>query len=154
MSTAAPAVPLNSQIIGRAHYAARALLERTVAHEGLVFDQQIALNAVAAAGGAVEHDRIVEQLTGSLKIDATRARALITELVGLGIASMREGGESDAVQVELTDEGKAVRARTAEAVADVAARIYAGIAPDDLVTAGRVLTLLTEHANAELAAGA
>ena len=35
--------------------------------------------------------------------------------------------------------------------APIVARVWAGIEPDDRVAAGRVLTLVAEHANTELA---
>jgi len=41
----------------------------------------------------------------------------------------------------------------AEPLAEITGRMYADLPPDDLATAGRVLTLLAARANAELAAG-
>jgi hypothetical protein len=41
---------------------------------------------------------------------------------------------------------------TSAETAPITARIYAGISTEDLAAAGRVLTLITERADAELAA--
>ena len=52
----------------------------------------------------------------------------------------------------LTDTGRATQRSVVAAVADLSARLYADIPADEASTAARVLTLVTERANAELAA--
>lgn len=55
-------------------------------------------------------------------------------------------------QLRITDAGRALLDRTSAETAPITARIYAGIPAEELAIAGRVLTLITERANAELAA--
>lgn len=45
----------------------------------------------------------------------------------------------------------ASRERTTAEIGPVSAKLYAGIPAEDLAVAGRVLTLITQRANAELA---
>ncbi|MGW3812168.1 hypothetical protein ACWD50_37180, partial [Micromonospora sp. NPDC005113] len=55
-------------------------------------------------------------------------------------------------RVWLTDAGHAVQGRVSDAVAGITARLYADLPADDSSAAARVLTLVTQRANAELAA--
>ncbi|WBB68722.1 hypothetical protein [Micromonospora sp. WMMD812] len=138
--------PLTGQVIGRAHYATRALLERQLTRVGLTFPQSIALNGLAAEGGAAARADLVTRLTDGLKIDAPAAEALLADLVGAGL--LRE----DADSLAFTDAGDAVRREIADATAAITGRLYGDIPAADLAVAGRVLTLVRERADAELAA--
>lgn len=53
--------------------------------------------------------------------------------------------------MRLTDAGRELYETTTQETAEISARLYAGIPAEDLAVAGRVLTLVTERANAELA---
>ncbi|PWR11629.1 hypothetical protein DKT68_05290 [Micromonospora acroterricola] len=139
---------LNGQVIGQTHYATRALLERAVAPLGLGFGEVLTLNVLAA--GAVERTRVVQRITSTLKVDEAAVHTLIAHLVEAGLA--RSDDHADAPQVALTDDGLAVQGRVSKAVAGITARLYADIPADEMSTAARVLTLVTQRANAELAA--
>jgi len=145
MTTTTPLV--NGQVIGLAHYASRGLLESVLAHSGTTFHQSVALRAVADNGGTVERDWLVDRLTGALKIDEAPARATVDELTA---AKLLEAPSAD--QVSLTDSGRDLHESIQAGGKVIAARLYAGIPAEDLQTAGRVLALVTERANAELAA--
>lgn len=55
-----PAVlPVNGQVIGLAHYASRAALERVLARSGTSFNRSVALRAVSDNGGTVERAWLV-----------------------------------------------------------------------------------------------
>jgi len=144
MTTATP--PANGQVIALAHYAARAVLETVLARTGTTFHQSVTLNAVSSQGGTVEDDWIIGRLTGSLKIEESAAREIVDELTALKLLE-----ESSSGQVSFTDSGQELFDRIQPGVREVSARLYAGIPAEDLATAGRVLTLVTERANAELA---
>jgi DNA-binding MarR family transcriptional regulator len=144
MTTATP--PVNGQVIGMAHYATRAVLETLLARTGTTFHQSVTLNAVSGEGGTVERGWLVGRLTGSLKIKESTARETVDELAALKLLE-----ESDSGQVSLTDSGRELSDRIQPGVREITARLYAGIPAEDLATAGRVLALVTERANAELA---
>ncbi|MEU1280141.1 MarR family transcriptional regulator [Streptomyces sp. NPDC005805] len=142
----APA-PVNGRAVALAHYASRALLERTLARHGTTFHQSVTLRAVAVAGGSVGRDRLVGEVDGSLKAGEPVVREVIEELTAAGLLAAGE-----AARVRLTDAGRALYETTAAESAAIAARLYAGIPAGDLAAAGRVLALVTERADAELGA--
>lgn len=145
MTTTTP--PVNGQVIGLAHYASRALLETVLARTGTTFNQSVALRAVADNGGTVEFDWLVGRLTGALKIDEAPARTAVDELIA---AKHLETAGPD--RVALTDSGRELQDDIQASGREIAARLYAGIPAADLDTAGRVLALVTQRADAELAA--
>ncbi|MFD7613635.1 MarR family transcriptional regulator [Streptomyces sp. NPDC059828] len=146
MTTTAPTV--NGRVIALAHYAARALLEGVLTRHGATFDQSVTLRAVVAAGGTIGRDELVADVTGSLKTDESLVRGVIDELTA---AKLLEGDLPEVSRTRLTDAGRELYETTTAETAEISARLYAGIPAEDLVVAGRVLGLVTERANAELA---
>ncbi|MCX5144573.1 MarR family winged helix-turn-helix transcriptional regulator [Streptomyces sp. NBC_00338] len=147
MSTA-PTV--NGQIIGQAHHATRAVLERLLAETGATFHQSVALNAAADSDGGIERDRLVERMTSTLKTDPTTVGAALSELVAQGLLEQRP---TDGARLVLTAAGKEAHGAQRAGIAGITARLYADLPAEDLVTAGRVLTEVTARANAVLAEG-
>ncbi|MGW5672223.1 hypothetical protein [Micromonospora sp. NPDC003776] len=137
---------LNGQTIGQAHYATRALLERHLTRLGISFPQSAALNAVAAEGGALARDALLRRMTDALKIDEPAARATLDDLVHAGLL------RADGAGLALTDAGRTVQRRVGDAVAGITARLYGDIPAPELAAAGRLLTLIKQRADAELAA--
>ncbi|MFI6237567.1 MarR family winged helix-turn-helix transcriptional regulator [Micromonospora sp. NPDC050784] len=139
---------LNGQVIGQAHYATRALLERATAPLGVDFKQVVALNVLA--NGPVEPAPLTQRITSTLKVDEPEVQRVLATLVDANLAQVDH--DAGAPRLRLTDAGHAVQARIADAVADISARLYAGIPTDEASAAARALTLVTQRANAELAA--
>ncbi|KUN79493.1 hypothetical protein AQJ66_28625 [Streptomyces bungoensis] len=147
MTTTAPG--LNGRVIALAHYAARALLEGVLTRRGTTFHQNVTLRAVVAAGGALGRDELVADVTGSLKVDESAVRGTLGELTA---ARLLEQDPAQPSRVRLTDAGRELYEGAAAETAGISARLYAGIPAEDLAVAGRVLELITQRANAELAA--
>ncbi|MGW6907705.1 MarR family transcriptional regulator [Streptomyces sp. NPDC054940] len=143
MTTTTPLV--DPRVIALAHYASRALLERVLARHGATFQQSVTLRLVAAADGPVERDRLVDGVVGALKIDAAAAHSVVDELIAAELLVPHE-----AYRVRITEAGQDLYDRTSAETAPITARIYADIPTEDLAAAGRVLTLITERADAEL----
>ncbi|WP_030492058.1 MarR family winged helix-turn-helix transcriptional regulator [Micromonospora chokoriensis] len=139
---------LNGQVIGHAHYATRALLERAVAPLGVEFNQVLALNVLA--NGPVDRADLTHRVTSTLKVDEQEVQRVLATLVDAHLAQVDD--EADTARLRLTDAGHAVQARIADAVAGISARLYADIPSDEASAAARALTLVTRRANAELAA--
>ncbi|MGQ5262635.1 MarR family winged helix-turn-helix transcriptional regulator [Micromonospora sp. ZYX-F-536] len=137
---------LNGQVIGQAHYATRALLERAVAPLGLTFAQVLALNALA--DGPVDRAWLVHRITSTLKVDEPTVHTVIGQLVAADLVHVGDGEP----QVSLTETGRVTQSSIGAAVAGIAARLYADIPTDEMSTAARVLRLVTARANTELAA--
>ncbi|MGB2571983.1 hypothetical protein ACPFP2_26590 [Micromonospora citrea] len=139
---------LDGRILGLAHHATRAVLEQQLASTGTTFRQSVALTAMARAGGALLRSHLVAQLTDGLKLDASAALATVGELVDAGLVQAAPGADP---RLEFTAAGTAHQDRLAEIATGIGRRVYADIPTDDLATAARVLTLVTQRANAELA---
>ena len=147
MTTTAPL--LNSRVIGLAHYAARAVLEKVLAEHGLTFQQSVALRVVAVADEPVDRERVVDTVVDSLKAEKAGIRSVVEELVA---AKLVEADPARPSRLRITDAGRHAHSGSTAEVAPISARIYAGIPAEELAAAGRALTLITERADAELAA--
>lgn len=139
--------PLNPRVIALAHYASRALLENVLDRHGATFQQSVTLRLVAVADEPVEREQLVGGVVGALKIDAVDAHRVVDELITAGALAAQ--GPS---LVRITDAGRELYERTSAETAPITARVYAGIPAEDLAVAGRVLSLITERADAEFAA--
>ncbi|MEY9996478.1 DNA-binding MarR family transcriptional regulator [Streptomyces sp. V4I8] len=144
MTTATPL--LNPRVIALAHYASRALLESVLARHGATFQQSVTLRLVAIAEEPVVRDHLVGGVVGALKIDAAEAQSVVDELIAAKLLAAHEPS-----RVRITDAGRELYDTTTAGTAPITARIYAGIPTEDLAAAGRVLSLITERADAELA---
>ena len=134
---------LNGQIIGQAERATRALLELHLRDAGLPFEQWVAVNQVhSGVGGRMA---LVARLVRGLKIDDEAARNAVDRVIELGMVA------ADEEQLTLTAAGLQRFALVSGEIASITARLYGDVPPEDLAVAGRVLTLVTERANAELA---
>ncbi|MDQ1010914.1 hypothetical protein QFZ82_005399 [Streptomyces sp. V4I23] len=139
---------LNSQILGQAHYAARALLERELARTGNTFFHSIALNTLAAQGGTAARRAIVERMAFTAKIGESEALKALAELAGSGLVGTSASAED---RIQLTEDGRALQSRLAAFAAEVAPRVYGTVPEEDLAVAARVLLQITERANAVFA---
>ncbi|QQM39276.1 MarR family winged helix-turn-helix transcriptional regulator [Streptomyces liliifuscus] len=152
MTTAAPTTSTNpttnGRVIALAHYAGRAVLERVLARTGNTFNQSVTLRVVAVADTPIKRDKVTADVIGSLKIEESAVQTTIDELVA---AKLIEEVPSEGSGLRLTPVGRELFERVTAETAEISARIYADIPAEDLATAGRVLTLVTERANAELA---
>ncbi|MET8245043.1 MarR family transcriptional regulator [Streptomyces sp. NPDC005202] len=144
MTTTAPLV--DGRVIGLAHYAGRAVLESVLARHGVTFQQFVTLRLVVVADGPVERERLVDGVVGTLKTNAQDVHRVIEELVGAQLLAQEEPS-----RLRVTDAGRELYDTGSAETGAISARIYAGIPAEDLAVAGRVLTLVTERANAELA---
>lgn len=86
------------------------------------------------------------QVQGFLKADPADIRATVDELLAKRLHV------ADGAHLHPTDAGREVIAAAGAEIAPVSARIWSGIPEEDLAATGRVLALVTERANAELAA--
>jgi len=143
-TTTAPAA--DARALGLAHYAARGVLEHVLARHGVTFQQQVVLRAAVTADAPQTADDLVTQVRGSLKADPADIRATLDELLAEQLLV------ADGAHLRPTDAGRELLAAVGAKTAPISARIWGGIPAEDLAAAGRVLALVTERANAELAA--
>ncbi|GKQ33845.1 MarR family transcriptional regulator [Streptomyces sp. A012304] len=144
MTTTATSV--NGRVIGLAHYAGRAVVERVLDRHGATFQESVTLRAAVVADGPVHRDALLREVTDSLKADPAEIGAVVDALLDKGLLA------ADGGRLRVTEAGTALHTTVAAETAPISARIYAGIPAEDLATAGRVLALVTERAGTELAA--
>ena len=145
MSTPTASTPVaDARMLGLAHYAARGVLERVLTKHGLTFQQHVALRAAVAAEPSTSPAKLAAQIQQSLKADPGEAVAILDDLITRDLLTVGQDGIAPSAS------GQALFEAAGAQAAPIVARVWAGIEPDDLVAAGRVLTLVTEHANTEL----
>ena len=140
---------LTGQDIGQAERATRALLDAVLAETETTFHQSVVLNLTAAnAPSPAVLDGVVERMTHGLKIDRPTALDAIDELVAKGL--VRKAG--DPVSLAPTPAGETRFRSIRHGIEQIAERLYGDLPPEDLATTHRILAIVTERANAELAA--
>ena len=139
---------LTPQIIGQAEKTMNAILFRLLAGPGLTEAQWITLTLTAAGGGAATRGRLVAEVAHALKISQAQAQEHLDSLIAAHL--VQEPGD-DAGPVRFTTAGTEVFGQIRGATAEVVKRLWSDLPAEDLATAGRVLSIITERANAELA---
>jgi DNA-binding MarR family transcriptional regulator len=139
---------LNGQDIGQAHKATNAVLERLLADTGMSFVDWVTMNAIATSEPVVTEDAITQRVAFGLKVDEASVGSAMDELIAAGLLART----SDST-VELTSAGRQRYQRVRAGIDELSARFYGDVPAADLATAHRVLALVTDRANAELAGG-
>jgi len=139
---------LNPQVIGQAESALGAILNPLLARTGTTFNQWLVLTVSAASGAAIDRDQLLTRITGARKIDDSAVLTAIAELTSAELVQALPGEGS---RIGLTETGQARYRSIRTALDEVVSRLFGDLPAEDLATAGRVLTIITERANAELA---
>jgi hypothetical protein len=137
---------LNSRTIGETENALRAILTRTLAGTGLDYHRWVALKVVAESPAPVTASIAAARLTRGLKIDDAAAHGLLDDLQIRGIVMAADTG------LALTTDGTALYQRLNGEVRRLSQQVFADLPVDDLVAAERVLSTITQRANAILGA--
>jgi hypothetical protein len=140
-----PNPPL-TQSIGRTERTLGALMERVLAETGGTFHQWVALNFTALNGDSIDRSQLVAGLASALQIDGTAAETTIAEMADERL--LQTASES---VVALSDAGRQRYARVRAAIDQTTAPLFADIPDDDMATTRRVLTTISERADAQLA---
>lgn len=152
-----PAYPtLSTQVIGQTESALGAILDPILSKAGTTFIQWLVLTVTTGSGGAANTDQLAGRISSARKIHGSEVRAAIGELADAGLLTVSAPGTfaespSASAQVRLTEAGHERFRRIRGSVEAVTARLFADLPADDLETTGRVLSIVTARANAELA---
>jgi DNA-binding MarR family transcriptional regulator len=141
--------PFGTQVIGQAEKTLNAILARQLAGTGLTEPQWITLTLTAASSGSIDRSQLAGRLVGALKVSEADAQARITEVAA---AQLLQAPGDEGSPVRLTDAGQQLFDGIRAAVAQITQRLWGDLPAEDLATAGRVLSIVTARANAELAA--
>jgi len=134
---------LNTQVIGQAESALGAILDPLLARTGTTFNQWLVLTVTTASGGEIDPAALVARIATARKIDGADVEAAIGELTAIGLVSV-DG------PLTLTAAGQARFGAIRGALEQITARLF-DFPAEQLATAGRVLSIVTARANAELA---
>jgi hypothetical protein len=137
----------NTRVIGQAEKTLNAILGRHLAGTGLTEPQWVILTLAVTSGGTADRDRFAGMVAGALKISETDARARIAEMADAQWLRITGGGSA----VTVTAAAQRLHSQIGSTIAGITQRLWGDLPADDLATAGRVLAIVTERANAELA---
>ncbi len=142
-----PQPALNTQVIGQAESALGAILDPLLERAQMTFSQWLVLVITAASGGSISRDLLVRRITTGRKVPDSDVLGAVDDLVLAGAAEVQP---SAVPTVRLTPAGQERFGRVRGQVDEITRRLF-DLPADDLATAGRVLTIVTERANAEIA---
>ena len=137
----------STRVIGQAEKTLNAILGRQLAGTGLTEPQWVILTLAVTSSGPADRDQFTDLVAGALKISEADAQAHIADMVAAQRLQITGAGSA----VTVTGAAQQLHSQIRAAVADITQRLWGDLPADDLATAGRVLTIITERANAELA---
>lgn len=143
-----PAYPtFSTRVIGQAEKTLNAILGRELAGTGLTEPQWVILTLAVTGGGAADRDRFTSMVADALKISEAEAKARVANMVTA--QQLIITGQGSAVTV--TGTAQQLHSRIRAAITEITQQLWGDLPAEDLATAGRVLAIITERANAELA---
>jgi hypothetical protein len=138
---------LTPRVIGQAEKTLNAILARLLAGTGLTEPGWVILTLAVTSGGTAGLEEFTRTVADALKISGTEAGARIGDLVTAQQLQITGGAPAVAV----TAAGRELHSRISTATAEIIQRLWGDLPAGDLATAGRLLAIITERANAELA---
>ena len=143
-----PAHPtFSTRVIGQAEKTLNAILGRELAGTGLTEPQWVILTLAVTGGGAADLDLFTRMVADALKISEAEAKARVADMVTA--QQLNITGQGSAVTV--TGTAQQLHSRIRAAITEITQQLWGDLPAEDLATAGRVLAIITERANAELA---
>jgi hypothetical protein len=136
---------LSPRVIGQAEKTLNAILFRLLADARLTEHQWIILT-LAATGETADYAPFVRQVAHQVKIGEADARARIDELTQARLLQV----PGDGGPVTATEAGQRLHSRIRLSTTEITERLWSDLPAQDLATAGRVLSIITGRANAEL----
>lgn len=129
---------LSPRVIGETEKALNAFLGRLLASTGVSEPQWVILSVAITSGGSITS----QQAAHALKITEPQAGDQLSQLAAAGYLT-----DGNAV----TQRARDLAARVRNATREITERLWGDLPAEDLAIAGRVLSIITERANAELA---
>jgi predicted ArsR family transcriptional regulator len=131
---------LTPRVIGETEKTLNAFLGRLLAGTGIAESQWVILSVAITGGGSVTP----QQAAFALKITEPQAQDQLDQLTTAGYLTDR---------TSVTQRAQDLFTRVRAATREITERLWGDLPAEDLATAGRVLSIITERANAELARG-
>ncbi|WP_189045656.1 MarR family winged helix-turn-helix transcriptional regulator [Micromonospora sonchi] len=145
MTTATPA--FGAALIGQTEKALNAILDRQLAGTGLTEPQWVTLTLTVVSGENIDRAELIRRVGAATQFSPAAVAERITELTAAGF--LRDGGDG---RVQVTDEGQERWTHVRTAIRPITQRLWGDLPAEDLATAGRVLGIVLDRANAVLVA--
>jgi DNA-binding MarR family transcriptional regulator len=136
---------LTTRTIGETESALNGILSKVLGQTGLDELAWVALRLVSIMPPPLTATKLATQLSHSRKVDEAAAEAVLAALEGRGLLQM--SGDT----IATTPEGARLFEQLSGQVNTYIAQMWDGLDSDELATAARVLTTITQRANALLA---
>jgi hypothetical protein len=134
-------------LVGQVESAFGAILDRELAATRLTPPMWVALNLALGGGESVDRDQLIHRMASARNIGEPEARAHVNELAAAGFLEL---GDPASASVTVTEAGRQLRGRIANAVGEVTQRLWGDVSGEDLATTGRVLSTILARARQEL----
>ena len=136
---------LTGQDIAEAYGAVEAQLERVLTPTGIARHEYVVLRVLA--GRPFESPASLHEYLAAQRQLALTPAAVSELLAGLQARALTTGtAKNDPGPAQLTPDGAELLRNLTETVAPTTREVFAGIAPEDLATAHRVLRQIIDHA--------
>ncbi|OHV74747.1 winged helix DNA-binding protein [Pseudofrankia sp. BMG5.36] len=144
MATTAQA--FGTALVGQTEKALNAILDRQLAGTGITEPQWVTLTLTVVSGGTIDRAELIRRVSGATQFSDASVAERITELTAAGF--LRDGGDG---RVQVTNEGRARWTEVRTAIGPITQGLWGDLPAEDLATAGRVLGIVLDRANAVLA---
>lgn len=134
------------RLIGETEKTLNAILDRHLAGSGLTEAHWITLTLAIVSGGSIDHDELVRQVVTGTKFNDQDVRERVSELLGRHLLD-----DSTSPELTVTDAGAQLHAQIRAANTELTERLWGDLPADELATTARVLGIVLERANADLA---
>lgn len=138
---------VSTRVIGQTERSLGAILDRQLAGTGLTEPQWLILTLAVTSGGTLDRAQFTRQVSGALKIGEAEAAALIAAMLAAQQLEPASSGSALAVSAA----ARKLHSEIRSIIAEITERLWGDLPAEDLATAGRVLSIITERASAELA---
>ena len=141
------AVILNPQIVGQLEKRHQAILKKVLAGTSLDEEQWITVQVALGAGKSIGRNELVGRVSGAATYEPAAVEAAIAGLAKASLVEELPGTDS---QLAVTSRGRELVSTLRARVQDLIGPAYSSVAPEDLATAGKVVTAITARLTAAL----
>jgi hypothetical protein len=145
---ATPPADFSAQVLGQTEKALNAILDRHLAGTGLTEPQWVTLRLAVMSDDTLDRHHFARRVTGGLKISDAEAQAHVDELAAAQLLQL----DGDQSPVTVTDAGHQLHSQILTTITPLTRRLWGDLPAEDLAAAGRVLSIILQRADAELAA--
>ena len=135
-----------SALIGQTEKTLNAILDRQLAGTGITEPQWVTLALAMTGGRTIDRTEHIRRVSDAAKFSEASVAERIAELTAAGL--LRDAGEG---RLQVSEAGRARWNEVRTGLGPIIQRLWGDLPAEDLATAGRVLSIVLDRANAVLA---